>query len=153
MRNEIIKDMIRFTLLLTFGLVVGSLHAAEGRWLTDFAKAQAQAKAQNKMLLLNFTGSDWCPPCKALHKNVLIAEEFITYAKEKLVLVLVDFPQNKPQSEAQERANKELSEKFNVEGFPTVIVLSSEGKELSRQVGYDGSKAKAFVAKLKELKN
>ncbi len=126
--------------------------ATHGLWLTDFEAAQSKARAEKKMVLMDFTGSDWCPPCKALHKNVLVAEEFLDYAKDNLGLVMVDFPQGKPQSEELKRSNKELSEKFEIEGFPTVLVLSSEGKQLSKEVGYDGASAKDFVAKLKKLK-
>jgi thiol:disulfide interchange protein len=66
--------------------------AAEGNWLTDFEKAQTMAKEQKKLVLMDFTGSDWCPPCKLLHKNVLTSKEFVEFAKDNLVLVVVDFP-------------------------------------------------------------
>jgi protein disulfide-isomerase len=128
------------------------LAAAEGEWLTDLAKAQAQAQAEKKMVFMDFTGSDWCPPCKALHKNVLTSSEFLNYAKENLVLLVVDFPRSKPQSEALRTANEELAKKFAVDSFPTIIVLHANGKKLSRESGYDGSNAKEFVAKLKKLK-
>ena len=126
--------------------------AAHDPWLTDFEAAQTKARAEKKMVFVDFTGSDWCPPCKALHKNVLMAKEFLDYANDNLVLVMVDFPQSKPQSEELKRSNKELSEKFEIEGFPTVLVLSSEGKQLSKEVGYDGAGPRDFVAKLKNLK-
>jgi protein disulfide-isomerase len=128
------------------------LAAAEGEWLTDLAKAQAQAQAEKKLVFMDFTGSDWCPPCKALHKNVLTSSEFLNYAKENLVLLVVDFPRSKPQSEALRTANEELAKKFAVDSFPTIIVLDANGKKLSKESGYDGSNAKEFVAKLKKLK-
>jgi len=128
------------------------LAAAEGEWLTDLAKAQAQAQAEKKMVFMDFTGSDWCPPCKALHKNVLTSSEFLNYAKENLVLLVVDFPRSKPQSEALRAANEELANKFAVDSFPTIIVLHANGKKLSKESGYNGSNAKEFVANLKKLK-
>ena len=128
------------------------LAAAEGEWLTDLDKAQAQAKAEKKMVFMDFTGSDWCPPCKALHKNVLTSSDFLNYAKENLVLLVVDFPRSKPQREALRTANEELAKKFAVDSFPTIIVLDANGKKLSKESGYDGSNAKEFVAKLKKLK-
>ena len=128
------------------------LAAAEGEWLTDLAKAQAQAKVEKKMVFMDFTGSDWCPPCKALHKNVLTSFDFLNYAKENLVLLVVDFPRSKPQSEALRTANEELAKKFAVDSFPTIIVLDANGKKLSKESGYDGSNAKEFVANLKKLK-
>ncbi len=125
--------------------------AAELHWLTDLSKAQAQAKAEKKLVLMDFTGSDWCPPCKAFAKNVLSSPGFADYAEKHLVLVEVDFPQQKPQTEEQKKANETLAKKFNVEGFPTVVVLNGEGKELKRQFGYSGQSAKEFVAILQRL--
>lgn len=121
-------------------------------WLTDFEAAKAKAAAEKKHLLLDFTGSDWCPPCKALHNGVFVKPEFLAYAKDNLVLVMVDFPEAKPQSETQKRLNQELSELFKVEGFPTIIVLDADGRELKREVGYSGESAADYVAKLRALK-
>ena len=143
------KTIVR-ALLLSF--IALRLAAAEGEWLIDLAKAQAQAKTEKKMVFMDFTGSDWCPPCKALHKNVLSSSEFLNYAKENLVLLVVDFPRSKPQSEALRTANEELAKKFAVDSYPTIIVLDASGKKLSKESGYDGSNAKEFVANLKKLK-
>jgi len=143
---------------MALGLLVGFLAAQafaaeDGTWLTDLSKAQAKAKAEKKMVLVDFTGSDWCPPCKALHKNVLSSPEFLSYAKENLVLVEIDFPRTKPQSDELKKANKELAKKHDIDGYPTVIVFDSNGKELLKDVGYDGkTKGADFVSKLKGLK-
>jgi thioredoxin-related protein len=126
--------------------------AAEEGWMTDLPKAEAKAKAEKKLVLMDFTGSDWCPPCKALHKNVLTSPEFEAYAKTNLVLVEVDFPRNKTQTEELKKANQELSEKFNIEGYPTVIVVDGDGRELSKTVGYSGEKPKEFIAGLEKAK-
>jgi protein disulfide-isomerase len=133
-------------------VVLYQVTAAEGEWLTDFAKAKEKAKAENKMILMDFTGSDWCPPCKALHKNVLTSAEFVEYAKKNLVLVEVDFPNKKPQSSELKKANSELAKKFGIEAYPTIIVLNSSGKELSKKAGYGGEKAIDFIAKIEALK-
>lgn len=138
---------------LLLGFVATPVFAGEGEWLTDFAKAQEKAKSEKKMVLVDFTGSDWCPPCKALHANVLTSEEFKTFAKDNLVLVEIDFPRSKPQSDQQKKANKELAKKYEVSGYPTVIVFDAQGKQLSKKVGYDKSTtAKDYVAELKKLK-
>ena len=141
---------------MLFGIMVAclalQLRAAEGVWMTDLAKAQAKAKAEKKMVLMDFTGSDWCPPCKALHKNVLSTPEFLDYARENLVLVTVDFPRNKPQSSELKKANEELAQRFAVESYPTIIVLDSNGKKLSKESGYGGAEAPEFVANLQKLK-
>ncbi|MDB6016617.1 MAG: trxA [Pedosphaera sp.] len=122
--------------------------AQTNEWFTDLPKAQSKAASEKKTVFMDFTGSDWCPPCKALKKNVLSSPEFEAYAKKNLVLVEVDFPKSKPQSEELKKANEELSKRFNVEGYPTVILLSPEGKELSKATGYGGESPKAFIQKL-----
>lgn len=133
-------------------LVLFQVSAAEGEWLTDLDKAKEKAKAENKMVLMDFTGSDWCPPCKALHKNVLASPEFVEFAKKNLVLVEVDFPTKKPQSDELKKANKTLAKKFGIKAYPTIVVLDSTGKELSNESGYGGEKAKEFIAKIEALK-
>ena len=144
---------IALSLIAVFSLLGAS--AAELEWLTNLAQAKSQAKAENKLVLMDFTGSDWCPPCKKLKKNVFSSEEFATFAKANLVLVEVDFPRTKKQIEKQsdelKKANEALSRKFDIESFPTVVVLSSNGKQLSKESGYDGTSAKDFVAKLEKF--
>ena len=132
--------------------LIGATAGESSLWLADFSKAQVQAKADKKLVLLDFTGSDWCPPCKALHKNVLSKPEFEAYAKTNLVLVEVDFPNQKPQSTELKKSNEALQEKFKVEGYPTIIVLSAEGKELYRSSSYSGTMVKEFIAEINKLK-
>ena len=125
---------------------------AEDAWKTDVPKALEQAKSEKKMVLLDFTGSDWCPPCKNLHAKVLTSEEFSKFAKDNLVLVELDFPKAKPQSDELKAANQELSKKYAIRGYPTIIVLDAEGKELFRKVGYSGTPAADYVAEIAKLK-
>jgi thiol-disulfide isomerase/thioredoxin len=145
--------MKKIALCLLASWAVWQVSAAEGEWLTDLSKAQAKAKAEKKMVLMDFNGSDWCPPCKALHSTVLTSQAFVDFAKNNLVLVDVDFPRHKQQTEELKKANQALSEKFSIEGYPTVVVLSSDGKELTKKVGYDGQSAKDFIAELQKLKS
>ena len=126
--------------------------AEEAQWLTDLPKAQAQAKKENKLVLMDFNGSDWCPPCKALRKTVFSAPDFAAYAKKSLVLVDVDFPRHTTQPAELKKTNQALSEKFTIEVFPTVIVLDGEGKQLKKIAGYDGKSAKEFIAELDKIK-
>jgi len=144
--------MKKLIMALVSLFVLYQASAAEGEWLTDLAKAKEQAKTEKKMILMDFTGSDWCTPCKALHKNVLTSAEFVEYAGKNLILVEVDFPNKKAQSLELKEANAELAKKFDISGYPTVIVLDSSGKELTKQVGYGGEKTDAFIAKLEALK-
>lgn len=87
-----------------------------------------------------------------MDKEVYSSKEFIDYAKKNLVLVKVDFPMKKRQSEALKQANEALKRQFEIEGFPTLIVLDGEGNKLAQEVGYDGSGPKPVIAKLEKLK-
>lgn len=122
--------------------------ASELSWGTDLPTALNQARSENKMVLLDFTGSDWCGWCIKFHKDVLSTGRFAAYAKARLVLVLVDFPNHKVQNEALKRANQELAQRFHVSGYPTFVVLNSSGREIGRQVGYAEGGPEAFIAKL-----
>ena len=138
-------------LLLTFvaATVAVAVQAADANWLTSLPEAQAKAKASNKYVFLEFTGSDWCPPCKSLHKNVLDTTEFKEFAAKNYVLVELDFPRQKAQSDELKKANRALAEKYEIEGYPTVIVLDGSGKEVSRSVGYGGADVSDYPAALK----
>jgi len=124
--------------------------AAELQWNTDLAKAQEQAKKENKLVMLDFTGSDWCGWCIKLNKDVFATQEFADYAKKNLVLVEVDFPRHKELAADQKKANQALQEKYKIEGYPTIIVLNPEGKKLG-DLGYMNS-PKPFIKKLDDLK-
>lgn len=125
---------------------------AEVQWSTDLPAAQTQAKKDKKLVLVNFTGSDWCSWCKKLQKEVFTTKEFDDYAKNKLVLVEIDFPNQKQQPAALKKANEALQAKYKAEGFPTIVALNGEGKEVWRQVGYMPGGPKAWIAKLDSLK-
>jgi len=124
--------------------------AEELQWLTDLPKAQAQAKKENKLVMLDFTGSDWCGWCIKLHKEVFSQPEFAEYAKKNLVLVEVDFPRRKEQTAELKKANQALQEKYKIEGYPTLIVLNGNGDQVGT-LNYMNS-PKPFIAKLDELK-
>lgn len=123
-------------------------HASDLTWSTDFSQTLAQARADNKMVLLHFTGSDWCPWCIKFDHEVLDTDQFAAYAQNKLELVLVDFPRSKPQDDALKEANQALAKKYNVDGYPTFVLVNNAGNELGRQVGYRGGGPAAFISEL-----
>ncbi len=128
------------------------VNAADAPWLTDLPAAQAEARAENKLILADFTGSDWCPACIQFEKQVLDSPEFQTYAAKNLVVLELDFPDKKPQTGALKKANAALKDKYNIEGYPTLLVLDQNGKEIGRQLGYDASGPAAFIATLEKIK-
>jgi thiol-disulfide isomerase/thioredoxin len=138
-------------LLLTL-LATAAAHAAP-IWLTDLDAAKAQGVKENKPVLVDFTGSDWCPPCKALHKAVFESSEFAEAAKG-YVLVELDFPRNKPQTPELKAKNREWQQKYAVNSFPTVLLLDARsGDAFGRVGGFGGQTAKEYLAKLAAYKN
>jgi len=116
-------------------------------WSTDLDKAFAQAKKEKKSVLVEFTGSDWCPPCIAMRKNVFSKKEFVDAASKKFILVELDFP-NK--DKALKEKNQPYAEKYKIEGFPTVILFDAEGKEFNRFFASEYPKTDAFLKHLDE---
>jgi thioredoxin-related protein len=126
--------------------------AAELEWHTDLAKAQALAKAENKKVLINFTGSDWCGFCIKLQKEVFTTPEFQAFAGKNLVLVEADFPRKKTLPAAVKAANEKLKDQHKVRGYPTLVVLDGQGKKLGEIVGYGGGGPKAVIDKIQDAK-
>ncbi len=130
-----------------------STAADSSEWLTDFKRAQEIARANNKALLLEFTGSDWCPPCILLKNEIFASTEFKNYAAQNFVLVEVDFPRGKEQTAQLVTQNQQLAEKFGVGGYPFIVLLRSDGTPLGERVGFDqGETPAAFIAWLENLR-
>ena len=105
-------------------------HGGEGGWLVDFAKAKAQSAKEGKPILMEFTGSDWCPPCIALHDNVLTSDVFKQQIPKKFILLKLDNPKDKSKQTPEEIAQyKKLSAEYKITGEPTIIVADAAGKE------------------------
>jgi thioredoxin-related protein len=140
-----------FTLATVCGLGLPAF-AADLNWFTDFAKAKAQAKAEGKLVMLDFTGSDFCPPCIRLAKEVFPTKEFSEYAKKHLVLMEVDFPAKKKQAPELKAANHALYKEYKVDGYPTLLIVTPEGKSLG-EVEFDlaDGKAKDVIAAIEKL--
>jgi len=125
--------------------------AAQATWLTNFETAQARARSEKKLLLIEFTGSDWCPPCIMLGRQVFSQPEFKDYAAQHLVLLEVDFPRTKELSAEQRAANEKLADQFGIDGFPTVIILDSDGRKIG-ELGYIPGGPEPFIAAVEELR-
>ncbi|MBP1683791.1 MAG: Thiol-disulfide isomerase/thioredoxin domain protein [Ignavibacteriaceae bacterium] len=113
-------------------------------WTSNLEKAIEQAKKENKAVLVNFTGSDWCIWCKRLSAEVFQQKEFETYAKENLVLVMLDFPKNIEQSQETKSYNNMLAQKYGIQGFPTILIFNNQGKMVA-QTGYQPGGASNYV--------
>jgi thioredoxin-related protein len=137
--------------LAASAFLLGQFARAESEWLNDYKKAQEEAKARNKVLLLNFTGSDWCGWCIKFDREVLSKPQFKDYARDNLVLVELDFPRAKPQSPEVRKQNRELAQQYEVVGFPTIVVLNSDGQTLWKFDGYFPGGPEAFIEQLQKL--
>jgi thioredoxin-related protein len=145
------------TLFRRFAVVAAALvltvaaHAKTG-WTEDYKKALSDAKASNKLVLLDFTGSDWCSWCIKMDKEVFQKPAFMDFAGKNLVLVEVDFPNEKHLAAHIKKQNEELKDQFKVEGFPTLVIVDGDGKMVKQFVGYQEGGPEAFVAQLEKLK-
>lgn len=144
------KLLIIVTVML--GLALSSTVNAGDTWLTDFTKAKAEAKMGKKIILAEFSGSDWCGPCILINKSVFSTAEFKKFAKEKLVLLLVDFPNNKKKQSADlQKSNIALAQKYKIKGFPTILLLDADGKVIAQTVGYQPGTAAEYIKGLEIL--
>ncbi len=142
---------LRFALAaLAFFATAFSLQA-DSVWLSDFKQAQQEAKNGRKLLLVDFTGSDWCGWCIKLRKEVFSKPEFQDYATKNLVLMEVDFPRGKKLSGNVQQQNQELAQQYQIQGFPTIVVLNGDGRKVG-ELGYTPGGPEAFIAELEKLR-
>ena len=142
------KKIITFLVLL-----IASLGYTQD-WNYNFEDAKALAKEQNKDIVIIFSGSDWCAPCIRLDKNIWQSDAFKKEATEKWILVKANFPRKKANqlSEEQETHNRNLAEKYNVEGsFPLVVLLDKDGKVLGK-MGFKNVAPEEYIKMMHALK-
>ena len=144
------KDIHAVMLLLAVVFLASSSLFAD-EWTTDYKAALQQAEKDNKLVLVDFTGSDWCGWCIKLDKEVFSKSDFKSYAKKNLVLLKIDFPRSKAQSAALKQQNQDLSKQFNIQGYPTVVVLDPKGQKVG-ELGYMEGGPKAFIGELDKIK-
>ena len=141
-----------FCFSIAFILIAANVSGSE--WQTDYEQALAAAKAGNKCVLLDFTGSDWCGPCIQMNKVVFSKAAFLTYAEKNLILVEVDYPQHKKLPEKVTKQNERLMHEYGIDnsGFPTVILLNPDGKILGQLEGYAGERPADIIAWVEKLR-
>src|SRR5262249_54527654 len=117
---------------------------ASSHWQTDYKKAVALAKKQNKLLLIDFTGSDWCVWCQRLDGEVFSKPEFKKWADEKCILVKLDFPRKKELPPEVKEWNEKFARRHGVQGFPTIVVLDAHERAVAR-LGYAKGGPSAWI--------
>ena len=133
------------SLLLPFLAAALICPAFAGGWSTDYKAALATAAKEHKKVLLDFTGSDWCGWCIRLKRETFDQPAFKEYADKNLVLVEIDFPRGKEQSPEVKKQNDTLQQQYQVQGFPTLVLLSPEGKVIKQESGYVPGGPKGFI--------
>ncbi|MGB2403418.1 MAG: thioredoxin family protein [Akkermansiaceae bacterium] len=143
------KKLILATILLTINSTLSYANTKE--WMTNFKEAQLKADAENKDILVNFTGSDWCGWCIKLVDEVFKHEGFKQGVADKFVLVEIDFPRDKTKlDQATQKQNEMLQEKYSIQGFPTILLLDSEGLPYA-QTGYQAGGPEKYLTHLGSL--
>ncbi len=118
----------------------------EAEWLVDYEEAAEKSRETGRPILMNFTGSDWCPPCIQMKNDVLSTDRFLRYAEDNLVLLELDFPRRTAQEEALRQQNRQLANRFGIESFPTFVMVDSAGEEVRRTLGYMRGGPDSFIS-------
>jgi thioredoxin-related protein len=144
------RQFVPNVVILTMTML-STAYAAEGLWTEDFAAAQAKAEKEGKDLLVDFTGSDWCKFCIMLKEEVFDQQGFKDAAPKNFVLVELDYPQQKEQPEAIKKQNDELREKYEIGGYPTVLLMNAKG-EVYAKTGYQDGGPEKYLTHLNGLR-
>ncbi len=131
-------------------VTINDATAAVAAWQTDFRASQATAKAQNKVLLVAFTGSDWCPWCKKINAEIFEKEAFLTAAHKRFILVNIDFPHKKKLSDELKQQNEKLARAYKINSFPSVTLIKPDG-ELMARTGYSSDGPEKYLKQLNGL--
>ena len=140
----------------TIALIGLAILMMSAGWRTDFDKALTDAKRDHKLVLLKFSGSDWCLPCIRMEKEVFGTDSFSHFASDNLVMVNADFPRlskNKLDKSVLKQ-NEVLAERYDKAGhFPLTLLIDENGKVLKSWVGYTGTKPADFIREIKSIED
>jgi len=123
-------------------------------WQQGFEKAKQIAREKHQLILLNFSGSDWCGPCIRMRKEIFDSEIFSKMADTSLVLINADFPRNKKNQldKLIKSQNENLADKYNPEGkFPFTVLLDADGKMIKTWEGLPNENAEQFTKQVKNI--
>ena len=150
-RYNLIRISAIFVIVIILGGCVSEKTAiSQINWFSNLEDAKTEAQIWKRPVFVNFTGSDWCGWCIKLEEEVFSKPEFIQYARDNLIMVRLDFPRSKPQPVEIQQYNQTIAQQFGIKGFPTILLLDMDGKEIVR-TGYQYGGAPAYVQHIKEL--
>ena len=144
---------LALSLVVTFSVLGAELSKSVPKgWDEDFEAGKATAEKSGKLILLAFSGSDWCGWCVKMEKEIYSDKKFIAAAKKKFVLLMIDNPRDKSiLSPLAAKQNSELTRKYNVRGFPSTVIVRPSGEEVERFGGYQRSGVDGFLKALDEV--
>ena len=124
-------------------------------WQLDLNEAQEKAKSENKIIVLVFSGSDWCAPCIKLEKEIWNSEEFRAYAKNNFVMVRADFPRKKEHklTPEQQQKNNQLAEKYNLQGYFPLVIVMDKNLTILGKTGYKKLTPTGYIEHLNSFIN
>jgi len=131
-------------------LILISFVGYSQEWHTNFDSAMADAKNENKNIVMVFAGSDWCAPCMKLEKYILESDDFKNYANDHWILLKLDFPKKKKNklSDEQQLHNDKLAEKYNKKGYFPLVVMLDKNTAVLGETGYKKVTSKEYVNEL-----
>ncbi|MFM7136181.1 MAG: thioredoxin family protein [Planctomycetota bacterium] len=145
--SQVLVTTARRSILTLFLALLAVAARAETRWLTEYSAALAAAEETGRPILTVFTGSDWCQHCRTLEQNVLETETFRTWAEDRVILLMIDLPQQGISLD-ERKARSRICIKYGVRSFPSVVLVAPDGAAIANQAGYQGQAAETWVATL-----
>ena len=130
-------------------LAVAASAQASDRWLRSYDEAMAAAERTGRPVLTIFTGSDWCPHCVTLEKKVLDSQQFLAWAENRVVLLMIDLPQQGI-SQDERNARSRVCIKYGIRSFPNTVLIAPDGAKIMAQSGYHGQTPEAWLATLEK---
>lgn len=139
----------------------GRIGDAEGRltgysesvslWISSSDAAMQRANRENKLVMAMFTGSDWCPWCVKLEREVFDTPEFRDWANQNAIPLKLDFPKKTKLPYELRTQNEKMLQKYaaHVKAYPSVLFLDSRG-EFVAKMGYARGGPEAWISKAEQ---
>jgi thiol-disulfide isomerase/thioredoxin len=143
-----LRSSVTWGAFLALMLLAGAAEASD-RWLRNYEEAMAAAERTGRPVLTIFTGSDWCPHCVTLEKKVLESAQFLAWAEDRVVLLMIDLPQQGISTE-ERNARSRVCIKYGVRTFPNTVIIAPDGAKIAAQAGYQGQTPEAWLAALEK---
>ena len=122
---------------------------SDPQWLTSLPEAISQAQSESKLILLDFTGSDWCHYCVKLKKEVFDSPDFKAWASDNVVLLEIDFPRRSQLPPKIQQQNEMLKSRYEISSYPTVLLVDPEGN-VKAKMGYQNGQSPAQWVQMAE---